>query len=236
MVFFFFVEKWTHRARHAGANFMRTFKDISLVFHQKRLRFILTTYLIFSVGWAFFLIFSSTFLVQRFSLGADMIGDMFAYMALVWFFVSMFLNKELSGKLSLRSLILTGLLVGSIGEGFFIYPDRLWLYWIIIPVALLGGALSWVNLGAMLSVNASEEMQGRVMGVGGAMWSIGQIIAPLVAGPLAGWNLYSPIMLGSLLVLIAFFYFLCCDKRVSIPRRGGSSRKSLSDKKEGHYS
>ena len=212
IVLFFFVETWKRKAEHKKVSLLSTFKDIRLVFHQKTLRIILTANLLFSIGWGFFLIFSPTFLVQKFSLGSEQIGDFFAYMALTWFFGSMFLNKELAGKFTVRTLILVGLLIAGIGAGLFSQPEQLWLYWIIIPIALIGGALSWVNLGAILSLKASDHMQGRAMGASGSMWSIGQIIAPLVAGPLAGWNIYSPLLLGSVIILLAFFYFLFAYK------------------------
>ena len=211
MVYFFFEETWKRKAKQA--NLLSTFKDISTVFHQKKLRIILTAYLLFSIGWGFFLIFSPTYLVQKFSLGANMIGDIFAYMALVWFFVSMYLNKELTAKFSLHALIILGTLLAAIGVAFFIYPNTLWPYWIIIPITLLGGALCWVNLGTLLSLEASETMQGRALGASGSMWSIGQIVAPLVAGPLAGWNIYSPLLTGVVFILICFIYFTLCHRK-----------------------
>ncbi len=210
VVYFFFVESWKKKAEHAKVSLLSTFKDIRIVFHQKTLRTILTAYLLFSIGWAFFLIFSPTFLVQKFSLGSDKIGDIFAYMALVWFFVSMFLNKELSGKISVHKLTAAGMLIAAIGVASYVFPDHLWWNWITIPIALLGGALSWVNLNAMLSMKASEHMQGRALGAGGSMWSIGQIVSPLIAGPLAAWNIYSPLLVGSVCVLGAFIYFILC--------------------------
>jgi DHA1 family tetracycline resistance protein-like MFS transporter len=208
IVYFFYVESWKKHAKQAKVSLMNTFKDIRLVFHQKQLRIILMAYLLFSIGWGFFLIFSPTFLVQRFSLGPDKIGDFFAYMALCWFFASMFLNKELTSKFSLRSLILVGNILASIGIVLYLWPSNLWPYWIIIPIALVGGALSWVNLGSLLSLRATEHMQGRVMGASGSMWAIGQIVAPLVAGPLAGWNIYSPLLVGAVFILLTFIYFI----------------------------
>lgn len=212
MIAFFYVETWKRKKEHAGITLFATFKDMRLVFHHRTLRIILTAYLLFSIGWAFFLIFSPTYLVQKFSLGSSMIGDIFAYMAVVWFFVSMFLNKELTGKFSLRSLIISGMLIASIGVAIYVMPDQLWPFWIIIPVAILGGAVSWVNLNTILSTRASEDMQGRAMGAGGSMWAIGQILAPLIAGPLSGWNIYSPLLVGSAIIFISFVYFLCYYK------------------------
>jgi MFS family permease len=207
-VFFFFEETWVRKGEHAKSTLFQTFKDIRLVFHQKNLRKILVAFLLFSIGWAFFLIFSPTFLVQRFSLGPDKIGDIFAYMALIWFFISMFVNKELVGTFSLRTLILAGTVFAMIGVAAFVWPSELWYYWIIIPIALTGGALTWVNLGSILSLRASAHMQGRAMGASGSLWAIGQIVAPLVAGPLSGWNIYAPLLLGAAIIALTFFYFL----------------------------
>ncbi|HEY2811365.1 MAG TPA: MFS transporter [Rhabdochlamydiaceae bacterium] len=209
-VLFFYVESYKHKAEHARVKLLSTFKDIGMVFHQKTLRVILTTYLLFSIGWGFYLVFSPTFLVQKFQMGPSMIGDIFAYMALIWFFVSMFLNKELAGRFPLSKLLMIGILFAAFGVAFFVAPSTLWPYWFIIPLAILGGALSWVNLGAIISLRSSEQMQGRALGVGGSMWSIGQIIAPLIAGPLAGWNIYSPLLLGAVILLIASLYFWAC--------------------------
>jgi len=205
MVYFFFIETWKRKQTHT--KLLSTFKDIRVVLHQKRLKIILITYLLFSIGWGFFLVFSPTYLVQKFSLEASQIGDIFAYMALIWFFVSMYLNKELIAKFSLRSLIMIGALISSIGVALYVYPNTLWPYWFIIPIALLGGALCWVNLGTLLSVEASDEMQGRALGVSGSMWSIGQIVAPLIAGPLAGWNIYTPLLIGAICILLCLIYF-----------------------------
>jgi len=206
VVFFFYVETWK-RKPGAHADLLRTFKDIRLVFHLKTLRIILTTNLFFSIGWAFFLIFAPTFLVQKFTLGPDKIGDFYAYMALIWFFITLFLNKELASKFSLYHLISVGTFVAAFGVILFLLPAKLWPFWIIIPIVISGAGLAWVNLGSILSLRASEDMQGRVLGVGGSMWSIGQILAPLIAGPLSGWNIYSPFIVGSLFILLAFIYF-----------------------------
>jgi MFS transporter, DHA1 family, tetracycline resistance protein len=216
VILFFFVETWKKKEEHKGASLLQTLKDIRLVFHQKTLRIILTTFLLFSIGWGFFLIFSPTFLVQRFSLGPDKIGDIFAYMALVWFFVSMFLNKELVGKFSLPTLIKVGMVLGSIGIALYVWPSTLWPYWYIIPITQLGGGLAWINTSTLLSTRAPEHMQGRAMGAGGSMWSIGQIVVPVIAGPLAGWNIYSPLLLGSIMVLVAFIYFLFSYRHIKV--------------------
>ncbi|MGE5196655.1 MAG: MFS transporter [Anaerolineae bacterium] len=210
MVLFFFVETRKSHEGHVQESLFSAIKDIGFVFHQKTMRVILLTQLFFLLGWAFFLVFSPTFFVQRFSLSSNTIGDFFAYMALWWTFASIVLNKELAGKFTLRTLILVGMLVGSISLVLFLSSGQLWPYWIIFPINQLAGAVAWINLSSILSIRAPERMQGRAMGVSGSMWSFGQIIAPLVAGPLAGWNIYLPLLVGAACIFIAFIYFLVC--------------------------
>lgn len=208
MVFFFFTETKKGKKDSTKLDLLSTIKDIRLVFHVKTLRIILITQLLYLTGWAFYVIFSPTYLVQKFSLNSDKIGDFFAYMAIWWCFGSMYLNKELTGKFSIRQLSFVGMCIGGFSLVCFLLPGTLWPYWLILAINQIGGSLAWVNLGALLSVNASEDMQGRAMGVGGSMWSFGQIIAPLIAGPLAGWNMYAPITVGALCIFTAFIYFL----------------------------
>jgi DHA1 family tetracycline resistance protein-like MFS transporter len=211
MVYFFFEETW--KKSKTQTTLLSTFKDIALVFHQRNLRVLLTAYLLYSIGWGFFLIFSPTYLVQKFALSASTIGDIYAYQALIWMFVAMYLNKELIAKFSLDKLIRTGSLFAALGIFLFICPNTLWPYWIIIPIALVGGALSWVNLGSLLSIESPENLQGRALGASGSMWSIGQIIAPLIAGPLSGINIHFPLILGSLTILSCLFYFSLAHNR-----------------------
>jgi DHA1 family tetracycline resistance protein-like MFS transporter len=208
MVYFFFTETFSRKKEHAHFGLFDTFKDIRLVFHEKVLRTILLTFLLFSIGWAFFLIFFPTYLVQKFNLSSGEIGDVYAFQSIIWCFASMYLNKELAGRFSARTLILWGGLLASVGVAMSVYPNHLWPYWIISPIAITGGVLCWINLGTLLSQKSSAHMQGRALGASGAMWSFGQILAPLVAGPLASWNIHSPLLLGSFLILITFFYFL----------------------------
>lgn len=215
VVLFFYTETWTRK--EGETSLFKTFKDLRFVFSHKILRKILTTYLLFSLGWSFFLIFAPTYLVQKFQMGPDLIGDIYAYMALWWFFMSMFLNEELRGFFSLRGLITAGLLIASGGVALFVVPDTQWPYWMVMPLVIIGGALSWVNLNTKLSLQASDEMQGRAMGSGSAMWSIGQMVSPIAAGILAGWNIYAPLLTGSAILLISFLYFLLNYKTMQKP-------------------
>ena len=139
-------------------------------------------YLLFAIGFAFYLVFSPTFLVQRFSLGFSMIGDFFAYMALWWAFASMILNKELTAKFTLRSLSLSGVIIAIASFILYVYTDRLWPYWIILAMNQVGGAFAWINLGAILSSRAPEHLQGRAMGVGGSMWSSAKLSPRFLPG------------------------------------------------------
>lgn len=206
VMLFFFKETWKRKPGQVG-NLFGAFKDIRIVLRDKDLRTFLLTTLLFATGWGFLLIFGPTFLVQKFHLHPSTIGDIFAYMALNWVLVSTFLNKELAGKFSPSTLVKAGAICAAFGMLFFLWPSRLWPYWIIAPIVQFGGAVGLINLIALTSTKASEEMQGRAMGAWQSMWSIGMIIASVIAGVLAGLNLYIPLSAGAAITLLAFWYF-----------------------------
>lgn len=206
-ILLFFKETLAIDTKKAKLRIGQLFSDIISTFRHPKLRPVLITSMFFCLGWAFFLVFSPTFLVQRFHISSELIGDFFAYNALTWFLTTAFINKELAEKAPLKTLILIGLACATIGV--FIYPltPVLWSYWLIIPFVIFGGGLSFVNTGTLISVRADQTMQGKALGANGSMWSLGQAVAPIIAGPLAGWNIYSPLIVGSLFIFLGFFYF-----------------------------
>lgn len=206
-IIFFFKETFKPSAKKVKFRVGVLFKDIATTFCHPKLSPILITSLLFSVGWAFWLIFSPTFLVQRFHLNAAHIGDFYGYNAICWFLVTTFLNKELVEKFPLKNLISTGLVIASLGLIIYGLTPTLWTYWFVIPFTIFGGALSYVNFAALISTRSSSTIQGKALGANASMWSVGQAISPLIAGPLAGWNLHSPLLAGSLCILLGFLYF-----------------------------
>lgn len=207
-VIFFFRETFKPKKEAASLAFGTLFKDIAVTFRHPKLAPILSTSLCYCVGWAAWLTFSPTFLVQRFGISASTIGEFYAYNALCWFFFTTFVNKELVERWDLRHIILPGLLTAAIGVGLYPLMPRLWIYWVWIPITMCGGALSFVNLSTLISHRANKQIQGKAMGANSSMWSLGQALAPIIAGPLAGWNLYSPLLVGGGCILVGFFYFL----------------------------
>lgn len=207
-VIFFFHETLQTKVKKTALTVGTFFKDIISTFRHPKLAPILFTTLCFCMGWAFWIIFAPTFLVQYYQITPSLIGDFYGYNAVCWFLVTTFLNKELVARFSLRSLILPGLFITTIGVGLYPLMPGLWTYWFWIPITILGGAICWVNLGTLISHRASKQNQGKAMGASTAMWSLGQAIAPLIAGPLAGWSLYSPLLVGGGCVLVGFLFFL----------------------------
>lgn len=207
LVWLYLKETWERPHGHE-MGLSKTFKDMWQVFENKRLRGSLIIYFIFTTGWGFYLIFCPTYFVQRFSLTANVIGDLFVYMAFVWFIIATFVNKELLRKFSLSELAIVGTILSFIGIAVFLMPDSLWPYWLIIPLVITGGAMAWTNVGTMVSNLAPAHLQGRALGVSASLWSLGQIISSLVAGPLAGINIYLPLSVGSLLSLVSFILLI----------------------------
>lgn len=157
---------------------------------------LLITFFLFTLGWGFFLFFSPTYFVQRFDLHPGLIGDFFAYMC-IWWALSLFMLRG-------RILFLWGCGLACVGMIVFLLPDRLWPLLIILPFLVGGAAIAWSSIAGRIATRTpAAELEG-VFRTSSSVWALSQVLAPLIAGPLAGWNLYLPISVGAFFVFCAF--------------------------------
>lgn len=208
VILFFFHETWEQSISVSDHSYLDALKDIRLVFRQKEITMYLSSFLFLLVGWGFFLTFSPTYFAQHFIWGPAQIGNLYAYMTLFWFTGSTFINPALLKKFQPDSIIRATLPIAAIGIGILMLPEKPWPIWIVSAIMPIGGACAWIGLTTLISTESPAAIQGRALGVTASLWSLAQTVSPLAAGPLAGWNEYAPLSLGSLLVFIAFFIFL----------------------------
>jgi MFS transporter, DHA1 family, tetracycline resistance protein len=200
LLYFFFAET-RHHDEGEPKNLWQTFSDIHRVFHLRDVSIGLIGFFLTVVGWSFFLFFAPTYLVQRFQLGPKSIGDFVGYLGLLGILVSVVINPLISSRFSSRGLAIYATLTASVGFVLFLLAPWTWLYLLIAPLFSYGIFISTVHLSSVVSVLSPQKFQGRAMGVVGSAFSLSTVIAPLVAGPLAGLNLYLPLSVGAVCLL-----------------------------------
>ena len=81
------------------------------------------------------------------------------------------------------------------------------LYFLLPFMAIFSG-LTMPNMNALISNLTSRENQGEIMGINQSFQSLGMAIPPLIAGLFAALHYALPVIMGSLLIAIAWLVFM----------------------------
>jgi MFS family permease len=107
-------------------------------------------------------------------------------------------------KIGEKKTALYGLSLVAIGLGILSFADTQTILYLGLGVMALGAGLCSPTLTALVSLYASDEEQGRALGVFRSVGSLGRAVGPLVACFIFWWfgpdKLY---LMGALMVVIA---------------------------------
>jgi MFS transporter, DHA1 family, tetracycline resistance protein len=157
-----------------------------------------------AIGWAFFLLFLSPYLVIRFQYGVRWVSGAYLYAA-VWYTIGGFivghflLHRWLAGTVNIPALIIQALAV--LCFPFFSTSAHIWWALAIGSFAqALGDSAAWT----LLSRLAGPANQGKVF----FSWSafataLSGILAPSIAGWLGGYWIELPFLVGVALMALA---------------------------------
>lgn len=152
-------------------------------------------------------LFISTILTQSYGLKALYIGIFFAFDGVIWSLGTSLFNNWLLRWGSLRRITALASIT-ALGTLALLVPE-LHFTWFAICVgfATLEFSVLWPNAYALISSRASDDVQGKVMGMTGALASAATILATLLGGKLLGQSTQA-FFLGTLvmMVLASLFY------------------------------
>lgn len=125
-----------------------------------------------------------------------------------WACSGAFLNPWLINHSSLWKITLWSLFLVSLffffgaGTGFFFYFAAAYV------LAAIFAAMAWGNSMTLISLATTPENQGKSLGMGNAMLSLGQFLGPLFGGFVAGFSIIALFYTSALIVFISFLLLL----------------------------
>ncbi len=178
------------------------------------LRIIFLVVFLLTLGFNFFTQFFSVYLINKFSYtNFSQIANVFAYIG-VWIVLAQGgLQRPLAKKfLPLKIIRISALLLG-VTLPLLLLPSSSQVIYIfyILPFISIFQGLTQPNITAVVSSQAGESEQGKILGINQSIQSLGMAIPPIVAGYINLVNPDLPIAAASLctilgwLVLILFF-------------------------------
>jgi DHA1 family tetracycline resistance protein-like MFS transporter len=197
------------------------FANIKSIFQFQELKTLFLTYLIWLIGWMFFITFYSALLFELYKFNQGMIGDYNGFLAIMFALGSYALGKLLGHtKITAAQLItIPCILIGSCA--FLITLHNTWL--LIVATGVIGLFLTcgWMNFQTVASLTAPKEVQGKVFGICVSMQSLALIISPIIGGFLFIHGSKIPLDVAAVLMVLGgicyhiFYYSNHSKKRIA---------------------
>jgi DHA1 family tetracycline resistance protein-like MFS transporter len=170
---------------HSGRiNATQSVRNIVVGFQSPRLRVILFSGFLFSMGFTFFTTFFGIYLRNNFNFGPSKTGDYFALVGLFIAFSQAVLVARVSRKLNDYSVLKFSLF----GNAFmmllyFLVPTSFSFgLYLIIPLFTAFNGLTMANMTSLISRSAEPGQQGQAMGVYSSVQSLAQVPASVLVG------------------------------------------------------
>ncbi len=197
-----YIETYQKSEKH---DWKQEIKDISKLSKIPYMKGWLTIAFLFYCGWFFFLPFFPTVLVLKYGFTPEGIGLMSAYLCIFFFITSVLINRGLAQRIKSQTIVLWTLFL--MGTLIMVTNYIDWKGWLItFPFLALGASSCWFASMAIPSNLAGKANQGKVFGISQSLFSLALFSAPLISGLLASYQLWLPMFLGALILLVAGGY------------------------------
>jgi DHA1 family tetracycline resistance protein-like MFS transporter len=176
-----FRETLTHKSK-VRVSFFTGFRNVGTALKQKNLLTIFLTVFLVTSGFNFFTEFFQVFLIHKFAYGPSDIADLFAYIGLWLVLTQGGINAPLSKRFKPAVLVRYGIFLTAVTFPFLLLPtDAAWMYAIVPFIAIFNGVTT-PNLTAVISLHATPEERGSMLGIRQSMRAVAIAIPPIIAG------------------------------------------------------
>lgn len=155
------------------------------------------------VGFYIYITFLSAYLIEQFGFDVHMEGWGYTANALAWFVGGLIASLWLLKRYRARRVALWPLLLVPAVLLIFLFIQRSWAVWGVIPLAATGEAIVQASMLTIVSLVAGPAMQGKVFGAFQAGIALASILGPALAGWLAGYTLWLPFLIAVIVMWIA---------------------------------
>lgn len=192
----------------ARPNILKGISDTLHVLEDKQLRVLYLTLFFWFFGFFISLQWAAPISIEKFRATETQIMWFFMIMGIFWALSSGLLNRWLIEHSSLWKISLWSLFIISL---FYFFTGVSEFFFYYATSYLLSGifaAIAWGNAMSLISLAALPEQQGKTLGIGQSMQSLGQFLGPLFGGLIAGLSIKPIFFVCSFLVFISFLLLL----------------------------
>jgi predicted MFS family arabinose efflux permease len=185
------------------ANYLQAFTNILQVFKDRKLRFLYgVNFLLYLAIFGFFRCYPM-YLVDEFHLSVSKLSEFIAWVAVPIIITNLGLTRFLAAKLSPRRMTVYSALVTGLGMILIILPTSVNALWGTLFVTSLALALCLPSCASMLSLAASQDKQGGVMGNNQSLQVGAEALSGVIGGLLAAVFIKLSLIVLGMIALLA---------------------------------
>jgi MFS transporter, DHA1 family, tetracycline resistance protein len=201
----FFLKNTNENHRNTSQlDIFSTFHNIKKAFKVKYLSQLFLVSFIYSIAFAIFINFFPQYLTLEFSFTSKYLGFIAGYLG-IWLGISVLVFLPLfNAKFGHVKSLYLGLFVVAISFLLILIPSNsVWLY-LILPFVALGMSLVSTSIISSISDQVQVQNQGEMLGINQSVQALGTT-SPIIGGLLSSIWTPLPILVSSLLLLVAFW-------------------------------
>jgi MFS family permease len=167
---------------HTPWRLLSGIKHLSHVLKIKDLRWTYLIYFCFILCWVTSAQFLPTILIREYFVRTSHIAWVFLGIGTIWALANFLINRWASVRYGAPKILKPSLFILSGLLFLTLIPSNLGLFLTFFYLCVLCAALNWTNCLAVVSMSASQTIQGSVMGINQSIGSIAAIAGPLIGG------------------------------------------------------
>lgn len=181
----------------------KSFSNINLALKVKQMRPYFLVLLFWTIGWGFSVQWFGAYSIELYKVSQEKVSWALICQGLFWVVGGSFLNPFLLRRFSSWVVALIGIAFAAL----FIFASTtisgFWNFSLVYWIAAIGASFGMSNTLNLVSLSASEEMQGRAMGLSQSMMSLAWFIVPLLGSVLGDLDIHLFYVIAGIILLIA---------------------------------
>lgn len=183
-------------------------RNLGEAFGDTRLRILFLGVFFYALGFNFYTQFFQVILIKVFDFDQTHIGRYFAYVGLWIALMQGTVVRRVANRYTPAQILRYSVFGLGVALWLFLLPRESWQLYFVVPFMALFQGLTSPNSTALVSQSGSAQTQGRVLGINQSVLSAAFALPPIVAAYLDTLNVYLPILVAGLMVLIGWGFYI----------------------------
>jgi DHA1 family tetracycline resistance protein-like MFS transporter len=176
-------------------------ENIRKALRTEKIKSLFLIYFLFLFAWTLVFQLSPVLVIRRFDFSRFYIGELAAFMGLMWALGSSYLNRVLLKRFAAVRVLEAALLIFTVFNCLIGFSHNVYVVVAVLGLCGLIGGLAWPICTGLISSRFAEDMQGKVLGISQSMLSLAMGLSSIVGGSIYVFSSATPYVLAALFSL-----------------------------------